>query len=73
MKAWRRARSDMQLFFLEIKKRDKMREEFNTLCEAFEMFSDLIKIHMHLEMNETLERNEVELNQIKFNIMDMIM
>ena len=44
MKAWRRARSDMQLYFGELKKRDSLREEYATLVDAVDMVVDLFKI-----------------------------
>ena len=54
MKAWRRARSDMQLYFSELKKRDKLREEYVLISEAMDMLIDLYKVNMFFEGGDKL-------------------
>lgn len=53
MKAWHRARSDLQLWFNEMKKRDKLREEYVAVSEAFDMLIDLVKVGMHGDKSES--------------------
>ena len=47
MKAWRRARTDMQLYFADIKKRDALREEYVAIADSVDMLIDLHKVNMH--------------------------
>jgi len=52
MKAWRRARSDMQLYFTELKKRDTLREEYATIADSMDMLTDIHKVNMQYESKE---------------------
>ena len=72
MKAWRRARSDMQLYFGEMKRRDTLREEYGAIAEAIHMLIDVHKVGMQFESKEKWSRQELEANQIKYNIIDLI-
>ena len=72
MKAFRRARSDMQLYFSELKRRDTLREEYSTVADACDMLIDLIKVNMQFEAKEKWTKKELEVNQIKYNIIDQI-
>lgn len=62
MKGWRRARSDMQLYFTELKKRDTLREEYVTISDSVDMLIDLHKVNMQYEQKETWSKKELELN-----------
>lgn len=72
LKAFRRARSDMQLYFTELKKRDTLREEYLAICESTDMLIDIHKVNMQFESKEKWTKKELEVNQIKYNIIDMI-
>lgn len=72
MKAWRRARSDMQLYFGEMKKRDTLRDEYGVVAESLGMFIDMHKVGMQYESKEKWSREELQANQIKYNIIDLI-
>ena len=72
MKAWRRARSDMQLYFTELKKRDTLREEYSTIADSIDMLIDLQKLSMQYDSKDGWTKKELELNQIKYNIIDLI-
>ena len=72
MKAWRRARSDMQLYFGELKKRDTLREEYASVADSVDMLIDLHKLNLQYEKNDSRSKKELEINQIKYNIMDRI-
>ena len=72
MKAWKRARSDLQLYFIEVKARDKLREEFLVLSDVFDMLLDLFRVHCNVESGQSKVRSKAELTKIKFNIMDTV-
>lgn len=72
LKAFRRARSDMQLYFTELKKRDTLREEYLAICDSADMLIDIHKVNMQFESKEKWTKKELEVNQIKYNIIDMI-
>ena len=72
MKAWRRARSDMQLYFGEMKRRDTLREEYGAIAEAMNMLIDVHRVGMQYEAKEKWTKKELEINQIKYNIIDLI-
>ncbi len=72
MKGWRRAKSDMQLYFSELRKRDTLREEYSTVADSVDMLIDLHKVSMQYEAKDQFSKQELELNQVKYNIIDMI-
>ena len=72
MKAWRRARSDMQLYFEDMKKRDALREEYSAVVDSIDMLSDIFKIGMQVNIKERLTKLDLEINQIKYNVIDKI-
>lgn len=72
MKAWRRARSDMQLYFEDMKKRDALREEYTAVVDSIDMLIDIFKIGMQFHNKERLTKKDLEINQIKYNVIDQI-
>jgi len=72
LKTWRRARSDMQLYFSELKKRDTLKEEYSAVADAVEMFVDLHRVGLQSENRDKWTKKELEINQVKYNILDLI-
>ena len=72
IKAWRRARSDMQLYFNELKRRDTLREEYTIISDSIDMLIDLHKVNMQLEGKEKKTQRDLEVNQLKYGIIDRI-
>ena len=42
------------------------------LSEAINMLIDLYKVNMYFEKGDKLRKTELELNQIKYNIIDLV-
>ena len=72
LKQWNRARTDIQLYFNELKKRDQQKDEYLAVSEAVEMLIDLFKVEIHKDQKELQGRSQAELNQIRYSIIDKI-
>ena len=79
MKQWRRARSDMQLYFQELKRRDTLREEYSALSNAIETVMDIVKIGHRIEsiskpqdFEEKLKGEQGKLIQQRFELMEIV-
>ena len=78
MKQWRRARSDMQLYFSELKRKDTLREEYVTMANTIETLIDVIKVNLRLESiekpdyEETLNKKQISLINVRTQLMDQI-
>ena len=78
MKHWRRARSDMQLYFAELKRRDTLKEEYVVLANAIETLMDILKVNLRIEgisspdYEETLNKKQTSLISVRTQLMDRI-
>ena len=62
----------MQLYFNELKRRDTLREEYTIISDSIDMLIDLHKVNMQLEGKEKKTQRDLEVNQLKYGIIDRI-
>jgi len=58
LKNWRRARSDMQLFFVDLRRRETLREEFDLYSESITNLIAAMKYSFQLEPRTKELRSE---------------
>ena len=78
MKHWRRARSDMQLYFAELKRRDTLKEEYVVLANAIETLIDILNVNLRIETisnpdyEEKLNKKQVSLISVRTQLVNQI-
>ena len=76
MKHWRRARSDMQLYFAELKRRDTLKEEYVVLANAIETLMDILNVNLRIETisnpdyEEKLNKKQVSLISVRTQLVN---